>query len=62
MSISPTAEAAPLRVAFSDSSTTEDVADEWRWTFGTGDTSTAQYPVYTYTQAGTYTVTLRRTA
>ncbi|MBI1288160.1 MAG: T9SS type B sorting domain-containing protein [Flavobacteriales bacterium] len=30
----------------------------WNWSFGTGDTSMAQNPVYTYEDTGTYTVTL----
>jgi RHS repeat-associated protein len=33
------------------------VADEWLWAFGDGMTSTLASPVYTYTQAGVYTVT-----
>jgi PKD repeat protein len=53
----PTVGAPPLRVEFGDGSTPAGVADEWRWAFGTGDTSAVQHPVYTYTQAGVYTVT-----
>jgi len=30
----------------------------WRWEFGDGMTSTAAMPMYTYTQSGTYSVTL----
>jgi gliding motility-associated-like protein len=33
----------------------------WQWDFGNGNTSTAQNPVYTYTTAGTFTITLRVT-
>ena len=35
---------------------------DWEWTFGDGGTSTVQNPVYTYSAAGTYTVTLIVTA
>ncbi|UEG49802.1 PKD domain-containing protein [Ferruginibacter lapsinanis] len=33
-------------------------ADEWRWDFGDGSTSTEQNPAHTYSAMGTYTVTL----
>jgi PKD repeat protein len=36
-------------------------ADSWSWTFGTGDGSALQHPVYTYTTPGQYTVTLNIT-
>lgn len=32
--------------------------DQWEWDFGDGNTSQAQYPTHTYTDAGTYTVSL----
>ncbi|MDQ1251876.1 MAG: hypothetical protein QG646_987, partial [Euryarchaeota archaeon] len=46
---------APLSVQFND---TSKYATNWNWVFGNGDTSTEQNPVYTYLQAGNYTVTL----
>ena len=47
---------------FSDLSTPGGAADAWRWTFGAPSaSSTSQHPVYTYTQAGVYTVTLHVT-
>ena len=49
----------PLEVAFSDAST--NVPTSWSWTFGDGGSSTAQNPSYTYTAAGTYTVSLTAT-
>jgi PKD repeat protein len=42
-------------VNFTDSSSG---ATSWSWKFGDGGTSTAQNPSYSYTKAGTYTVTL----
>ena len=47
---------APLTVSFTDTSTGSPTA--WSWDFGDGTTSTDQNPVYTYTSAGDYTVTL----
>jgi uncharacterized repeat protein (TIGR01451 family) len=44
-------------VAFADSSTGTGLS-AWWWDFGDGGTSTEQAPVYTYTAAGNYTVTL----
>jgi PKD repeat protein len=49
----------PLHVKFTDVSVNSPT--EWIWSFGDGDTSTAQNPSHTYTQAGTYTVTLAAT-
>ncbi|MFA5221141.1 MAG: PKD domain-containing protein [Methanoregula sp.] len=46
----------PLAVAFTDTSTYTPTA--WLWTFGDGSISTEQNPTHTYTDAGTYTVTL----
>lgn len=57
-SASPTSGAAPLTVAFSDDSSGEPTA--WAWDFqsdGTAD-STARNPSFSYTAAGTYSVTL----
>lgn len=42
-------------VSFHDSS---NAAVSWTWTFGDGNASFAQNPVYTYSAPGTYTVTL----
>ena len=56
---SPTAGLAPLTVQFTDTSTASPTS--WSWTFGDGNTSTAQNPQHTYTEPGTYTVTLTAT-
>jgi PKD repeat protein len=53
---SPTSGTEPLTVNFTDLSTGS--ISTWDWTFGDGGTSTAQNPSYTYTSAGTYSVTL----
>ncbi|MEO0248551.1 MAG: M14 family zinc carboxypeptidase, partial [candidate division WOR-3 bacterium] len=47
---------APLEVHFTDQST--GVITSWSWNFGDGSTSTERDPVHTYTQGGTYTVSL----
>ncbi len=49
----------PLSVNFTDLSTNEPTS--WEWDFGNGDISTEQNPVYTYSEAGTYTVNLTAT-
>ncbi|RMG25381.1 MAG: PKD domain-containing protein, partial [Bacteroidetes bacterium] len=46
----------PFEVIFTDESIG---ADSWEWDFGDGATSTEQNPRHTYTQAGSYVVTLR---
>ncbi|KAA3637194.1 MAG: PKD domain-containing protein, partial [Calditrichaeota bacterium] len=51
----PTSGIEPLTVDFTDQSTD---ATGWSWDFGDGGSSTAQNPSYTYTVAGTYSVTL----
>jgi PKD repeat protein len=53
---SPLAGQAPLAVAFTD--TSSGFVEGWQWKFGDGATSATQHPVHTYTQAGTYPVTL----
>ena len=53
---SPTSGAAPLNVAFSDSSTGS--ITNWSWTFGDGSTSTAQNPSHVFSAVGTYSVSL----
>ena len=55
-SASPTSGPAPLRVNFTDQSTGD--ITSWSWDFGDGATSTEQNPSHTYTDAGTYTVSL----
>jgi PKD repeat protein len=52
----PTSGAAPLAVAFTDTSTGEPTA--WSWNFGDGTTSTERNPSKTYSTAGSYTVSL----
>ena len=52
----PTNGNAPLAVAFTDLSSGGSTG--WAWTFGDGQTSSAQNPTHTYSSAGTYTVTL----
>ncbi|MFO8087204.1 MAG: PKD domain-containing protein [Bacteroidales bacterium] len=44
------------KVFFTDFS--DYVPTDWYWDFGDGDTSNQQYPVHTYTAAGTYNVKL----
>ena len=58
-SATPTTGTAPVTVSFTDTSTGTVTAREW--TFGNGSTSTAQNPSYTYSAAGTYTVSLKVT-
>jgi thermitase len=48
----------PLRVNFTDGSTSQDGIASWLWDFGDGDTSTEQNPSHVYAQDGTYTVSL----
>jgi hypothetical protein len=57
----PTSGVAPLTVYLTDTATPAGAADQWYWTLGDGGSSTAQHPVYTYTQVGVYTVTQRVT-
>jgi len=48
-----------LTCDFTDASNDSDgTVDAWSWDFGESGTSTAQNPSYSYTAAGTYTVTL----
>ncbi|PYT03393.1 MAG: hypothetical protein DMF60_18545 [Acidobacteria bacterium] len=54
----PTSGAAPLIVQFTDRSTGTITARDWNFGDGSPDTS-AQNPSHTYTNAGTYTVTLK---
>ncbi len=53
---SPRNGTAPLAVVFSDQSSNNPI--NWQWDFGDGDTSTEQNPSHTYSDEGTYTVTL----
>ena len=52
----PTTGTAPLTVQFTDQS--DNTPTTWLWDFGNGEQSTAQHPSFTYTEAGTYSVTL----
>ncbi len=56
-SASPTSGTAPLTVQFTDQSNADSGAN-YSWQFGDGGTSTEQNPSYTYTQDGSYSVTL----
>ena len=60
-SATPTADIAPLTVTFTDTSLGN--ATSWNWDFGDGrdENATVQNPVHTYTDVGTYTVTLTET-
>lgn len=49
-------------VYFTDLSTPFGLIDSWYWDFGDGNTSTQQYPIHTYSNAGTYNVCLTITA
>ena len=53
---SPGSPTAGQTVSFTDASTGSPAT--WLWTFGDGSTSTAQNPTRTFTQPGTYAVTL----
>ena len=46
-------------VAFTD--TSGGTPTSWSWNFGDGSTSTSQNPSHTYTNVGSYTVSLRAT-
>jgi len=52
----PVSGEAPLVVSFTDLSTGSPTS--WSWDFGDGGSSTATHPGYTFTTAGTYTVSL----
>lgn len=56
----PTSGAAPLTVAFTDTSFTSDPLGivAWAWDFGDGGTSSMQNPSHTYVCPGSYDVTL----
>lgn len=60
ISAEPTSGQIPLTVQFK--AITPDGCDHWYWTFGDGGTATEQNPRYTYTKAGTYTVSLTASA
>jgi PKD repeat protein len=47
---------APLTVRFTDLS--EGKINSWNWDFGDGTSSTQQHPTHTYSEAGTYAVSL----
>lgn len=60
-SADPTSSCLPVIVHFTDSSVSGNPADSitsWYWNFGDGTFSASQNPVHTYTQSGTYVVTL----
>jgi len=49
---------APLQIQFHDESMSEKPILSWGWDFGDGTTASTQFPLHTYTVAGTYTVKL----
>ena len=53
---SETSGTAPLTVQFTDTSTNSPTS--WSWNFGDGETSVEQSPSHTYSDPGTYTVSL----
>ena len=55
-SATPLSGIAPLIVQFTDTSTGSPTS--WSWDFGNGVSSTTENPSYTYSKAGTYTVSL----
>jgi len=55
-SASPVEGTAPLRVYFTDLSTSS--PESWLWDFGDGEISTEKNPEHMYTESGTYTVSL----
>jgi PKD repeat protein len=55
----PLSGAAPLTVAFTDTST--NTPTSWAWTFGDGGASTVKNPSHVYSTQGTYTVSLTAT-
>ena len=58
--MTPSSGTAPLTVTFADTSTGSPTS--WAWTFGDGQTSTAQNPPsHVYPSGGTYTITLTAT-
>ncbi len=48
----------PLTVNFTDLSFSNEAISTWEWDFGDGNTSGAQNPSHTYTDTGSYTVSL----
>ncbi len=56
---SPTSGNAPLNVTFTDHST--NVPTTWNWSFGDGNYSEQQNPVYIYTTPGIFNITLNAT-
>ncbi len=55
----PSAGNVPLEVAFTDTSTSgSSPIVQWQWDFGDGGGSAVQNPVHTYTDPGTYSVSL----
>jgi hypothetical protein len=53
-----TVEQFKLRIEFTENSLSTNQVTQWLWEFGDGNTSTAQSPEHTYSQAGTYQVSL----
>ena len=51
----------PLQVSFTNLSAATPTIVSWLWSFGTGETSTAASPGYTYNFPGTFSVSLKAT-
>ncbi|MEL7063960.1 MAG: PKD domain-containing protein, partial [Bacteroidota bacterium] len=51
----------PIGVQFTDGTVHDTTLTSWSWSFGTGDNSTDQNPLYTYATPGVYNVTLEVT-
>jgi PKD repeat protein len=50
----------PFKIRLNNQTSSADSLDiTWTWDFGDGTTSTDKSPVHTYTQSGSYTITLR---
>ncbi|GGD79016.1 S8 family serine peptidase [Lacimicrobium alkaliphilum] len=47
-----------LTVSLTDTSTDDQGVVSWNWSFGDGSSDTAQDPVHSYAQSGTYTISL----
>jgi large repetitive protein len=56
--VEPKEGCAPLNVSFYDASTSQDPIVAWYWSFGDGGVSNSQNPTHTYTEVGSFNVSL----